>query len=444
MAVDPPRGRAASREVRLLIVTIAISVAALLLLARFRFPEDLPPPTTPPSAAPALERLAARATFDELAAIIDDVQRRVSPTLVTLPIIRREDPGRDLPLDAAAIGMTPPRYIGALRIDSDTAVAPFWPGTRIEPVRGGRTVDVLATDELRGVLVLRVPAGPAAVPIAEGDRLPTPAYFAAAEASRAGAALRPIFVPRADPVADPRWNVPRLALGPLGVQPGAFVFSLQGELVGMTLVNGDGASLLPARALVAHAERLQAEGSVRRGTLGISVQPLTTSLSAATSTAAGVVVAYVAPGGPAEGVLRIGDIIEAVNAVPITDIPSLAAQLGALPAGQQVTLGTIRQGTRMEVPLTAAGAAEPTLAGNTLGLTVRPVENVGTEVIVVIPGSAAAVAGLRPGDLITAVNGARPSRLTDISRAWSAPDGGAVLLGVQRAGRPLVMALQRP
>jgi S1-C subfamily serine protease len=230
----------------------------------------------------------------------------------------------------------------------------------------------------------------------------------------------------------------------LGVQPGAFVFSLQGELVGMTLVNGDGASLLPARALVAHAERLQAEGSVRRGTLGISVQPLTTSLSAATSTAAGVVVAYVAPGGPAEGVLRIGDIIEAVNAVPITDIPSLAAQLGALPAGQQVTLGTIRQGTRMEVPLTAAGAAEPTLAGNTLGLTVRPVENVGTEVIVVIPGSAAAVAGLRPGDLITAVNGARPSRLTDISRAWSAPDGGAVLLGVQRAGRPLVMALQRP
>jgi S1-C subfamily serine protease len=105
-------------------------------------------------------------------------------------------------------------------------------------------------------------------------------------------------------------------------------------------------------------------------------------------------------------------------------------------------LGTIRQGTRADVSLTAIAPVDPPPSATTLGLTVRRVQNAGTEVIVVAPGSAASMAGLRPGDLITAVNGERPARLTDISRAWSGR--APVLLGVQRAGRPLVLALPRP
>ncbi|HVB38288.1 MAG TPA: hypothetical protein VND92_07105, partial [Vicinamibacterales bacterium] len=63
-----------TRETRLLLLTIGVSVAALLLLARFRFPAQAPIVNPAP---PPLERLAARATYDELATIMAQVQARV-------------------------------------------------------------------------------------------------------------------------------------------------------------------------------------------------------------------------------------------------------------------------------------------------------------------------------------------------------------------------------
>src|SRR6185437_9473543 len=69
------------RETRLLLLTIAVSVGALLLLSRFRFPAQAPIVTPSP---PPLERLAARATYDELADIITQLQARLEPGLVVL------------------------------------------------------------------------------------------------------------------------------------------------------------------------------------------------------------------------------------------------------------------------------------------------------------------------------------------------------------------------
>ena len=71
-----PRAPEARRETRLLLATIAVSVGMLLLLARFRFPEEAGRQTVEPAAAP-LERLAARATFDELAGTMADLERRI-------------------------------------------------------------------------------------------------------------------------------------------------------------------------------------------------------------------------------------------------------------------------------------------------------------------------------------------------------------------------------
>jgi S1-C subfamily serine protease len=438
MAAEPDRP-VAGREVRLLAVTIGISILALLLLARLRFPADNPPAPAQPPASAALERLAARATYDELAAIIDDVQRRVTPTMLILSL-RRDEPLIDVPVDAAEIGVTPPRHAIALRLDSTTAVAPFWPGTRIEPLRGGENISIVAVDERRQVMVLRVPAGPAA-PAASVDSLMVPAYLTVAESTRVGPALRPVFVSRADAVVDSRWSSRQLAMGQLGVQSGSFVFSLSGESLGLVLDTPDGSMLIEARTLSEHATRLQREGSVRRGRLGFSVQSLTPAVAQVTGVTNGVVVAYVAPDGSSAGLLRVGDIIEAVDEQPITDVAGLAARIGAVPAGAAVVVSVIRQGTRTPVRLTASAPATELPPANTLGLTVRVVRDVGLELMIVAPGSAAAAAGLRPGDLVSTVNGARPSQLADVTRAWMAREKSPVLLGVQRAGRPLVVAL---
>jgi hypothetical protein len=423
------------------VVTITVSVVALLLLARLRFPQTAVP-AAPSPAAPALERLAARATFDELAGIITDLQRRVSPTMVVLPL-RRDDPLLDVPIDATEIGVRPPRAAIAVRIEPSIAIAPFWPGTRIEPIRGGDNVSVIAIDELRQLLVLQVPAGAAAVPPSGAEPFPAPSYLAAAESGRTGVALRPLFVSRADPVADSRWDGRRLGLGPLAIQPGAFVFSLPGELLGMVHDAPDGASLITTRMLIEHAARLQREGSVRRGTLGFSVQPLTPALARATGTTTGVVVAYVAAAGPAAAALRVGDIVETVDGEPVTEVAALAVRLNAVAAGGSISFGVIRRATRFQVQLTASADPPRPPARDTLGLTLQFVRDVGAEVVVVEPGTAAATAGLQSGDLITEVNGARPRQLSDISRAWAAPDKLPVLLGVRRAGRPLVVALER-
>jgi serine protease Do/serine protease DegQ len=225
------------------------------------------------------------------------------------------------------------------------------------------------------------------------------------------------------------------------VQSGSFVFSLSGESLGLVLDTPDGSMLIEARTLSEHATRLQREGSVRRGRLGFSVQSLTPAVAQVTGVTNGVVVAYVAPDGSSAGLLRVGDIIEAVDEQPITDVAGLAARIGAVPAGAAVVVSVIRQGTRTPVRLTASAPATELPPANTLGLTVRVVRDVGLELMIVAPGSAAAAAGLRPGDLVSTVNGARPSQLADVTRAWMAREKSPVLLGVQRAGRPLVVAL---
>lgn len=93
----PEKDTGQRRETRLLLATIGVSVAMLLLLARFRFPDESTRGTAEPPVAP-LERLAARATFDELASTMADLERR----LATRVELVRIQPTRDRQADAGA------------------------------------------------------------------------------------------------------------------------------------------------------------------------------------------------------------------------------------------------------------------------------------------------------------------------------------------------------
>ena len=130
------------RETRLLLVTIAISVGVLVLLARFRFPAE--PADRPVESAPApLERLAAEATYEELASIMADLERRIAPR-VTIVRTTTSDGTSSL--------------VVAPRITPDRAVVLMREGDSLGGVNDGTPAEIVAQDAASGVQVLRVAA----------------------------------------------------------------------------------------------------------------------------------------------------------------------------------------------------------------------------------------------------------------------------------------------
>ena len=87
MTASRAHGSRVSRESRLLLLTVAVCAVVLLLLARLRFPH---PPAAVDTSAPApLERIAARASYDALAADIQRVETVVAPHLIVLRVAQQ-------------------------------------------------------------------------------------------------------------------------------------------------------------------------------------------------------------------------------------------------------------------------------------------------------------------------------------------------------------------
>lgn len=237
-----PRARV-SYETRLLLIVITLSVAVLLVLSRFRFPEGSP--AAPAGATPLpLERLAARATYDELATIIAELGGRITPSVVVLRV----------ELNGAQ------RFIPSLRIRPDLLLAHMPGDTRILSLVGSDAPpDVAAYDESRGLVLLRVAADPARVASLRGadPGTGTPRYVAAVEGTPAGAALRPLFLGRTASVSDERYQQGLIVLGGvLQATPGSLIFALDGSFVGLCIMDEGYAAGVPGIALEAAVERM--------------------------------------------------------------------------------------------------------------------------------------------------------------------------------------------
>src|SRR5512134_3336427 len=99
-------GSRVSRETRLLLLTLMLSVVALLVLARIRFPER---PTTPALVPPLLTQLTPPTPFEDLSNAVSALEAEVTPSLHLLKI----EPFRS--------GV--PRVVPALRLGPHAAVA---------------------------------------------------------------------------------------------------------------------------------------------------------------------------------------------------------------------------------------------------------------------------------------------------------------------------------
>ena len=431
-----------SREPRLLLVTIVVSVALLFLLARYRFPAQTRGAGVPVA---LLERLAARATYDELASIINGIEPVITRAVVVMRVL-----GPDAGPATGAPDV--PRFVPALRVRDDIAIAAIEGGARIVGLIGDASASpaIVGQDEVRGIIAVRVPrqSAPTLSILSGPAGGATMRYVAAVEGTTGGPTARPLFLGRTDPVTDPRWTASLLAMGGTPTaEPGSFVFSLEGRLVGL-VVRGEGLpSLVPATALFEAAEPLVRGVSVSAGDLGVSVQPLTPEVASVTKATYGAVVSFIAPDGPAAGKLRVGDVVVAVNGRTIYSTENFRHGEASLRLGTSSRVEVMRLGTATVVDVVArsAPAALAPVAEPSFGLTLRPAGTWGAQIVRVATGSSAERSGLAPGDVITQANDVTAPSPAQVRSAYDAlPPGSALLLGIARGDVHRVVALEKP
>jgi len=418
------------RETRRLLLTAFVAVLTLWVLARVRFPER---PAAPNPVPPILDQLTGPPTFAELAARVGELRARLSDSLVTLVLVRDDTRASD--------GGPMQRSVG-LRIRDDLAVTVLAPATQRA---GAAPPGVVAEDRASGLMLVETAMKTRPqLPIFWSPRdLQQPRYLLASSASPEDISLQPTFIGSLAAIETPQWAGPVWALPmDVAVSPGALLFTEQGELVGVVVQSDAGSAIVPARVLLAAAERLLETPPKAAADLGVEVETLTPRLAAATGAQAGVVVAWVDPAGIAAPLLRVGDVIEAVNDVAIRNAEQWRVHATRAGAGDTLNLRVTRRGAPRVVQLLVRAPSAENSAF--LGLGMRPVARVGTEVTRVVHGSASEAAGIVAGDLITAIGNVSAPTPAQVAAAFERTEGGKlVIVAVQRNGTHRVMALQR-
>ncbi|HCO77897.1 MAG TPA: hypothetical protein DIT50_07055 [Rhodocyclaceae bacterium] len=114
---------------------------------------------------------------------------------------------------------------------------------------------------------------------------------------------------------------------------------------------------IPGRVVRPVVAALVRDGRVRRGWLGVQLEPLSEGIDATDQEAArgGVLITEVLPDSPAQraGITK-GDILRAVGNRPVDAIAEALDAVATLPPGEQVTLTLERNGKPLTVAVTIA------------------------------------------------------------------------------------------
>jgi hypothetical protein len=351
-----------SRETRLLLVTIVIAVGVLVGLARYRFP---PEQARTESVSAPLERLATRATFDELAATVERLDRRIGPSLVVLRVLSAADPEprtlRQI-LERRPAMPNALAYVPAVRVRPDLVLAMIGRHDTVHGVVGDAAAapDVVATDRIRGLALVRVPppAFPGASLWAPVDVVTAPRYAVAVEGSSGGRVLRPVFLGRAGPVDAARWDAPLLALSsaPMAAE-GALLFALEGPFIGLVATESGGFTIVPAEVLQRIADRLLEHGSPAFTDFGLALQALPGTTAASYGITGGVVVVAVTAGSLAAGRVVAGDLIRSVDGLPAVDPEAVLLRLAQAAPESTILLQVRRGDTDLDVTLVVPPAS---------------------------------------------------------------------------------------
>ena len=245
---------------------------------------------------------------------------------------------------------------------------------------------------------------------------------------------------------------------------GGALVNLRGELVGINtaIYSQSGGNIgigfaIPINMANQIMEQLVKFGEVNRGFLGAEMQNLTPDLAAAFGlpSAHGAVLVNILPGSPAEqSGLRAGDVVTAVNGKPVRDASDLRNQVGLMRVGDSLNLEILRDGKRQAVTAavgtkataaSANGIKNERLAGVSIGEI--PEDSpaygrlYGIMVYEIAQRTRAFAAGLRQGDIITAVN---RQPIKDVSAFVEAVTQiqGQLLLRVQRGNQAAFLVIK--
>ncbi len=244
---------------------------------------------------------------------------------------------------------------------------------------------------------------------------------------------------------------------------GGALVNLRGELIGINsaIFSNSGGNIgigfaIPVNIAKAIMAQLIEYGEVRRGLLGVSISDFNAETAKAygmQGTEQGALVQEVVAGSAAEKAgIEVGDVIVAVDGDIVKNAGDLRNKIGLRRSGDQVRIDVMREGKRRQVRATldqlsvvepvAAADIHPGLEGaefsDYAGDGSR--NGAGVRVDAVAPNSPAAFAGLRPNDVILAVNRTRVRSLADLR---TAAEGQAVLvIQGQRGSRRFALQIR--
>jgi serine protease Do/serine protease DegQ len=246
---------------------------------------------------------------------------------------------------------------------------------------------------------------------------------------------------------------------------GGALVNLRGELVGVNtaIIAPGGGNVgigfaIPSNMTQQIMSQLVQYGEVKRGQLGISAQDLTPELAQAFGVHdlnQGVVVVQVGDDTPAaKAGIKSGDIVVKINGRDIHTRSELRTAIGLLRVGDKLKIELVRDGKHRTVAAEIAAPSVERVAGDTLnprlaGASFGEIDEssplygriAGVIVEDIKANSPAQRGGLRPGDVVVAVNRRAVTSLGELRQSVD-PDGGRVLLNIQRGQMALFIVLQ--
>ena len=247
---------------------------------------------------------------------------------------------------------------------------------------------------------------------------------------------------------------------------GGALVDYKGNLVGINsaIISPAGGNVgigfaVPINMAMSIVEQLLEYGEIRRGMLGVRITDLTPDVVEALDLEvnAGAVVSSVEPDSPAQAAgIEAGDVIVAVDEHIIKSASDLRNTIGLTRAGEEVTIGLVRENRRLDFDVRIGNAGTTAEAGIRTDersvLEGAQLSNIpesheaygevqGVLVSAIEQGSRAYRSGLEAGDIITAVN-RQPVSSRSQMLALLEDISGTVALNIRR-GEQLLFLIVR-
>jgi Do/DeqQ family serine protease len=243
---------------------------------------------------------------------------------------------------------------------------------------------------------------------------------------------------------------------------GGALIDLRGRLVGINtaIIAPAGGNVgigfaVPSNMARSVMEQLIRHGEVRRGRLGVAVQDVTPDIADALNLdrSTGALISTVEPGSPADKAgLRPGDLVLEIGGRPVDGASDLRNQVGLVAVGERLDIVYQRDGRRLTTTA-RVGEGSATAGGTSLarlpGAVLRNLEPgmpgygrlKGVLVESLEQGSPAWRAGLRPGDVVVAVNRQEVTSVADVESIF-ARRPRAIALNVLRGDTMVFIVIQ--